>query len=69
MKKTGTVLLSLLGGAIVGSAVAMLFTPHSGPEMRRRIKGFVDDEMEKVKEEFERLRCKCDEDGVCDCND
>lgn len=69
MKKTGTVLLSLLGGAIVGSAVAMLLTPHSGPEMRRRIKSFVDDEMEKVKDEFERLRCKCDEEGNCDCND
>ena len=33
------------------------------------IKDFVDDEMDKVKDEFERLRCKCDEHGHCDCAD
>ena len=69
MKNTGIVVASLLGGALIGSAIAILFTPHSGPEMRRRIKDFVDDEMDKVKEEFERLRCKCDEKGNCACED
>ena len=69
MKHTGIVVASLLGGALIGSAIAILFTPHSGPEMRRRIKDFVDDEMDKVKDEFERLRCKCDEHGHCDCAD
>lgn len=67
MKHTGIVVASLLGGALIGSAIAVLFTPHSGPELRRRIRDFVDDEMDKVKEEFERMRCKCDEHGHCDC--
>lgn len=69
MKNTGIVVASLLGGALIGSAIAILFTPHSGPEMRRRIKDFVDDEMEKMKSEFERLRCKCDEKGRCECEE
>jgi gas vesicle protein len=30
-------LLAFLGGAVVGSAVAMLLAPRSGPETRRRI--------------------------------
>lgn len=69
MKNTGIVITSLVGGLIVGSALTMLFTPHSGPEMRRHIKNFLDDEMDKMKDELEKLRCKCDEKGHCDCND
>lgn len=67
MKNTGIVIVSLLGGMIVGSALTMLFTPHSGPEMRRQIKDFIDDEVdrmkekvEQVKEQIEEARCKCD---------
>lgn len=69
MKNTGIVITSLVGGLIVGSALTMLFTPHSGPEMRRHIKNFLDDEMYKMKDELEKLRCKCDEKGNCDCNE
>lgn len=60
MKNTGIAIVSLVGGLIVGSALTMLFTPHSGPEVRSKIKDFIDEEMEKV-------RCKCDEKGNCDC--
>ena len=65
MKNTGIVITSLVGGLIVGSALTMLFTPHSRPE----IKNFLDDEMYKMKDELEKLRCKCDEKGNCDCNE
>ncbi|MDE6623260.1 MAG: YtxH domain-containing protein [Alistipes sp.] len=69
MKNTGIVITSLVGGLIVGSALTMLFTPHSGPEMRRHLKNFFDDEMDKMKSELDKLRCKCDENGHCDCNE
>lgn len=62
MKNTGIAIVSLLGGLIVGSALTMLFTPQSGPELRKHLKDFIDEEMEKV-------RCKCDEKGNCECND
>lgn len=72
MKNTGIVIVSLIGGMIVGSALAMLLTPQSGPELRRHIKDFIDDEVEKAKERAEKIhdkikseldeaRCKCDE--------
>lgn len=62
MKNTGIIIASLMGGMIVGSALTMLFTPQSGPELRDKIKDFIDEEMEKV-------RCKCDEKGHCECKD
>ena len=62
MKNTGIIIASLLGGLIVGSALTMLLTPQSGPELRGKIKDFIDEEVEKV-------RCKCDEKGHCECKD
>ena len=47
MKNTGIILASLLGGLIVGSALTMLFTPQSGPETRKQIKDFINDEDRK----------------------
>lgn len=62
MKNTGIIIASLMGGMIVGSALTMLFTPQSGPELRGKLKDLIDEEMEKV-------RCKCDEKGHCECKD
>lgn len=62
MKNTGIIIASMLGGLIVGSALTMLFTPQSGPELRGKLKDLIDEEMEKV-------RCKCDEKGHCECKD
>ena len=68
MKNTGIVIASLVGGMIIGSALTMLFTPQSGPELRQKIKASIDDEIDKVKDklgkvekEIEEARCKCDE--------
>lgn len=72
MKNSGFSFGSLLGGMLVGSVLAMLFTPKSGPEMRNDIKNLVGDEVDKVKnkvrekadkleEKIEEARCKCAE--------
>lgn len=68
MKNTGIAIISLVGGLIIGSALTMLFTPQSGPELRRKIKESIDDEIERVKnklneveEQIEEARCRCEE--------
>lgn len=54
MKNTGYCFISLVGGLVVGAALAMLFTPQSGPEFRASVKDFVDKEMDK-------MRCNCND--------
>lgn len=44
----GAILLSFVLGGIVGAGVAMLLTPQSGPETRRRMKELVEDVREKA---------------------
>ena len=68
MKNTGIAIVSLVGGMIIGSALTMLFTPQSGPELRYIFKDSLDYEIYKVKDklgkverEIEEARCKCDE--------
>ena len=58
MKQSGLCIVSLLGGALMGAAIAMLVTPKSGRQMREQIRDFIDEEIEKI-------RCKCS-DGGCD---
>lgn len=67
MKNTGIIITSLLGGLIVGSALTMLFAPQSGMETRKQIKDFLSDEIDKMKEKVEKVheqieeaRCKCE---------
>lgn len=55
MKGTGLCsIISFIGGALVGSAAAMLLTPHSGPELRSKIRDYINEEAEK-------MRCNCDQ--------
>ena len=54
MKHTCYCFATMLGGMVIGSALAMLLTPKTGPEMRAAVKNLVEKEIEKV-------RCKCDE--------
>lgn len=68
MKNTGISILSLVGGMIIGSALTMLLTPKSGPEMRQDIKDLINDEVDKLKnragklrDEIEDARCKCED--------
>lgn len=68
MKNTGIAIVSLVDGLIIGSALTMLFTPQSGPELRRKIKESLGDEIDRMKEklneveeQIEQARCKCDD--------
>ncbi len=49
-------MISLLGGMVVGSALAMLLTPQSGPELRTKIKDWVEEEVDKAKTKAEKLQ-------------
>ncbi len=58
--------MTLVGGMVLGSALTMLFTPQSGPELRRQIKDMLDREVDRVKEkvaevadQLESTRCHC----------
>ena len=61
MKQTTICVASLLGGMILGSALAMLLTPQSGPELRNNLREAFDREIHKMKEEIEKARCHCNE--------
>ncbi|HJA96283.1 MAG TPA: YtxH domain-containing protein [Candidatus Alistipes faecavium] len=68
MKNSGIVIASLLGGMLIGSAITMLLTPQSGPELRRKIKDLVNDELDRVQdkigeveERIDEIRCQCEE--------
>ena len=52
MKQTGLCIVTLLGGALMGAAIAMLVTPKTGRQMRDHIRDFIGEELEK-------MRCKC----------
>ncbi|MBR4994612.1 MAG: YtxH domain-containing protein [Alistipes sp.] len=54
MKHSVCTLVSFIGGMLVGSVVTMLVTPQSGPELRSKIRGYVDQEAEK-------MRCHCED--------
>lgn len=68
MKNTTICVASLLGGMVIGSALAMLLTPQSGHELRHQIRDAFNreidkarQEMERVREELEQARCHCNE--------
>lgn len=46
----GGMLLAFLAGALAGAAVAVLFTPVSGPEARRRLSEFKDKAADSAEE-------------------
>jgi gas vesicle protein len=60
MKQTTVTILSMLGGMVIGSALALAFTPKTGAEMRNLVRDFIDEEVAK-------MRCAC-HDGATDCS-
>jgi gas vesicle protein len=46
----GTVLISFLAGAAIGSGLALLFAPKSGREVREQIKDLTDDAVDRIKD-------------------
>ncbi len=61
MNKTGVALTSLVAGALIGAAIAALLTPKSGPELRKKIKDLVGDEVDKVRDKVDELRDKLEQ--------
>ena len=59
MKQTTLCVLSLLGGAVIGSVVALAFAPKTGKEMRGVVRDFLNDEINKWG--------SCSKDGVSSC--
>ena len=41
--------MTLLGGALMGAAIAMLVTPKTGRQMRDHIRDFIGDELDKIR--------------------
>lgn len=60
MKNSTMCLLSALGGALVGAAVAMLITPQSGKELRGKIRN-------AFNHASGDKQCNCG-DEACDCD-
>jgi gas vesicle protein len=63
MRNSSLCLLSALGGAVLGAAIAMLVTPQSGRELRNKIRAAVNDAAEKIR----TVNCDCEGDG-CHCD-
>ncbi len=68
MKHTGICIASLMGGMVLGSALALLFAPKSGAELRHQIRESFNDEVDRLKgrideisERIEEARCRCNE--------
>lgn len=51
---TGTILLALAGGAILGAGIALLYAPQSGRRTRQKLKDLGDDAEEYAREALER---------------
>jgi gas vesicle protein len=65
---TSTVLLALLGGAILGAGIALLYAPQSGRRTRQKLKDLGDDAEDcarellgKARESVERAESKGEE--------
>lgn len=60
MKNTTLSVLALLGGMVLGSAVALAFTPKTGEEMRGMVRDFLGDEMKKWHESCRQAKAACE---------
>lgn len=55
MKHTSFCLLSAIGGALIGAAIAALVTPQSGKELRGKIRSAINDTADKMRSTM----CNC----------
>ncbi len=67
MKKTVVILSSLVGGAVLGSALTMFMTPKSGADMRKRAHSKIMEQLSAIQETIESCSkmigsgCSCSE--------
>jgi gas vesicle protein len=62
MKNTTLCIFSVLGGMVLGSAVALALAPKTGEEMRGIVHKFLNDEIEKWRSACKEAvpSCECD---------
>lgn len=54
--KTESVLSAFLVGGIVGAALGVLLTPHSGKDTRKRLNRWIDDALDETKDTLETIQ-------------
>lgn len=63
MKNTTLCIFSVLGGMVLGSAVALALAPKSGQEMRGFVRDFLNDEIDKWRAAYKEAMpagCECE---------
>ena len=61
---TGTVFLALLGGAVLGAGVALLYAPQSGRRTRQRLRELGEDAGERLRDLVDSTE-ECLEEAKC----
>ena len=62
MKHTTLCIFSVLGGMVLGSAVALALAPKSGQEMRNFVRDFLNEEIDKWRAAYKDVvpACNCE---------
>lgn len=60
MKNTTLCIFSVLGGMVLGSAVALALAPKSGQEMRSFVRDFLNEEIDKWREAYKQPLQSCE---------
>ena len=60
MKNTTLCIFSVLGGMVLGSAVALAFAPKTGQEMRSFVRDFLNEEIDKWRSAYKDAMPTCD---------
>uniref|UniRef100_UPI004056EEC0 YtxH domain-containing protein n=1 Tax=Alistipes sp. TaxID=1872444 RepID=UPI004056EEC0 len=60
MKNTTVCIFSVLGGIVLGSAVALALAPKTGEEMRNYVRNFLNDEIDKWRSAYKDAMPSCD---------
>ena len=60
MKNTTLCIFSVVGGMVLGSAVALALAPKTGEEMRNFVRGFLNDEIDKWRAAYKEAMPSCE---------
>ncbi len=67
MKNSSLILTSLIGGAIIGSAVTCLLKSAKGMELRHEAHSKIISELKHLHAHLSNGMCNCSETGECSC--